>query len=99
MRKLWVTQQRRPVLRWASLLLRLSYPPPEGDAVTTETPQQPASSDLLRGTPRAIPARGLSEEDCRKFGYLVGQKANGDQVQIAVYRDKMAVPSQKLRGK
>ena len=74
-------------------------PPAEGDAVETTTPT-PTNHQLLDGTPRAIPARGLSEEDCRKFGYMVGQKANGEQVQIAQYRDANGrVIAQKLRGK
>lgn len=76
------------------------YTPAEGDAVEIENTQPTPTNDLLKGNPRAIPARGLNEEDCRKFGYLVGQKANGDQVQIAVYRDKNGrAIAQKLRGK
>ena len=80
-----------------------AYTPPEGEALKPET--QPhkethANYNLIEGTPRAIPARGLSEEDCRKFGYLIGTKANGEQVQIATYRDKQGRPvAQKLRGK
>ena len=54
----------------------------------TETLPQHLPTATCCGTARAIPARGLSEEDCRKFGYLVGQKANGDQVQIAVQRQE-----------
>lgn len=52
---------------------------------------------LLSGSPKAIPARGLTEATCKKFGYLVG-KHNGQETQIAVYRDKHGKPvAQKLR--
>lgn len=66
-----------------------------------ERNQQPQNNqNLLSGTPRAIPARGLSEEDCRKFGYLIGQNSAGKQVQIAIYRDANGrAVAQKLRGK
>ena len=75
-----------------------TYTPAEGDAVKTDTTPEPAN--LIEGIPRAIPARGLSEEDCRKFGYLIGTKANGEQVQIATYRDKKGKAiAQKLRGR
>lgn len=78
-------------------------PATEGETLKTETqPHNEANTNfnLLEGTPRAIPARGLSEEDCRKFGYLIGTKANGEQVQIATYRDKQGKAiAQKLRGK
>ena len=54
---------------------------------------------LLKGKPEAIPARGLTHETCKKFGYLVGQH-KGQQVQMAVYRDKNGKPvAQKLRTK
>lgn len=74
-----------------------TYTPAEGDeAIQT----QPINTDLIKGEPKAIPARGLSEEDCRKFGYLVGTKANGDQVQIATYRDATGkAVAQKVRGR
>ena len=41
---------------------------------------------LLQGVPKAIAARGLTEEACRKFGYLVG-KHHGEDVQIDTYKD------------
>lgn len=48
---------------------------------------------LLSGRFQAIPKRGLSEETCRRFGYMVG-----DGCHIAPYRDKDgAVVAQKLR--
>ena len=41
---------------------------------------------LLQGIPKAIPARGLTEATCKKWGYLTGQ-LYGQPVQLAVYRD------------
>lgn len=77
-----------------------TYTPAEGDALETATQPKPTNTNLLEGTLRAIPARGLTEEDCRKFGYLIGNKANGEQVQIATYRDIHGKPvAQKLRGR
>lgn len=53
--------------------------------------------DLLQGIPKAIPARGLTEATCKKWGYLTGQQ-NGQPVQIAVYRDKSGkTVAQKIR--
>ena len=60
----------------------------------TDTAKQ---EGLLSGIPKAIPARGLTEETCRKFGYLIG-KHNGQEVQIATYRDANGKPvAQKVR--
>ena len=68
------------LVRRASLLLRLRdiHTPAEGETVDTETLPPPTNTPLLDGTARAIPARGLSEEDYKKFGYLIGQKADGE---------------------
>ena len=53
--------------------------------------------DLLQATFQAIPARGLSEETCRKFGYGVTTH-KGQPVQVATYRDKSGRPvAQKIR--
>ena len=57
------------------------------------------STNLIHGVPRAISARGISEETCKKFGYLVGTH-NGQDVHLAVYRDKNGKPvAQKVRTK
>ena len=79
----------------------LKYTPPEeGEEVLDNPPLPPANHNLLQGEPKAIPARGLTEEDCRKFGYLIGTKPNGEPVQIAQYRDSSGtVIAQKVRGK
>ncbi|MCQ1855980.1 hypothetical protein [Neorhizobium galegae] len=44
--------------------------------------------DPIQGEYRALPKRGLTEETCRKFGYLVGQNKNGKTVQAAPYYDE-----------
>jgi len=79
----------------------LKYTPPEeGDAVTQTKQQHHHNTNLLQGNPKAIPARGLTEEDCRKFGYHIGKKANGEPVQIAQYRNKNGkIVAQKIRGR
>ena len=60
---------------------------------TSQTQQK----GLLQGKAQAIPARRISEAICKQFGYLIGQQ-NGEQVQIAVYRDQNGKPvSQKIR--
>ena len=52
---------------------------------------------LLQGVPKAIPARGLTEATCKKWGYLTAQQ-HGQPVQLAVYRDKGGKPiAQKVR--
>jgi len=76
-----------------------TYTPPdkEGEAVTQT---QAHNTNLLQGNPKAIPARGLTEDDCRKFGYHIGKKANGEPVQIAQYRNKNGkIVAQKIRGR
>lgn len=42
---------------------------------------------FIAGTVQAISKRGISEETAKKFGYRVGQRADGQMVQIAEYRD------------
>jgi len=65
-----------------------------------ETNTQPFQHNLLTGDPRAIPARGLSEEDCKKFGYWIGTDHLGEPVQIANYKDsKGKTVAQKIRGR
>lgn len=44
--------------------------------------------DAITGEFRALPKRGLTEETCRKFGYLVGQNKHGKTVQAAPYHDE-----------
>lgn len=61
------------------------------------SPRQEAA--LLKGEAKAIPARGLTEQTCRKYGYLTGSY-QGQPVQVATYCDKKGRPTaQKLRFK
>ncbi len=70
----------------------------EQAAVSNENKAKQKS--LLKGEPKALSARGLTEADCAKFSYWVGQNAHGELVQIANYRDSSgAVVAQKVRGK
>ena len=61
------------------------------------------NSELVRGEPQALPARRLTEETCRKWGYLIGEARHPktkkmEPVQIATYRDDSGRPvAQKLR--
>jgi twinkle protein len=66
-------------------------PSSEGSTVPQVSPKETSQQKaLLQGEVRSIKARGLTEETCRKFGYLVSQY-NGEPVQVANYRDtKMA---------
>lgn len=53
---------------------------------------------LLQGITKAITARGLTKEDCEKFGYLSGEDSAGRPVQIAPYYDVHGkLVAQKLR--
>jgi twinkle protein len=56
------------------------------------------SSDIIHpGEPLAIPARKLTEETCRKWGYTVGE-LSGKKVQIANYRNTAGqIVGQKVR--
>lgn len=54
---------------------------------------------LLRGDCRALNKRGITEETCRKYRYLVGEDRDGVPVQIATYCDAAGSPvAQKLRN-
>lgn len=50
------------------------------------------------GTAKALKARGINEETCKKFGYSIG-KYNGETVQIATYRSGNKIVGQKIRTK
>ena len=54
-------------------------------------------SDFAQGKPESIPARGLNEDTCKKWGYWRGEYRNKG-VQIANYRNKDgAIMGQKIR--
>jgi twinkle protein len=50
---------------------------------------------LYEGEYKSLGARKIPESICRKYGYMVGHKKNGEAVQIANYYDK---DSKKLTG-
>lgn len=72
-------------------------------------PQEPTSGKkpraLATGEVRALASRGLTDETCKKWGYLVGQVPHPktkemETCQMAVYRDEAGRPvAQKLRWK
>ena len=75
---------------------------PAGSVTRSEAVSQAGAiqpKDLLKGSCEAIPARGLTQETCKKYGYLVG-KYKGEPVQIATYYDHKGTPiAQKIRTK
>ena len=44
------------------------------------------SAEFIQGEVVGLPKRGITEETCRKFGYMVGQNRSGRNVQVASYR-------------
>jgi twinkle protein len=53
---------------------------------------------LLTGEVKALTKRGISEDTCRHFGYLIGKSSKGKSCHIAQYRDEdNIVVAQKLR--
>ncbi len=57
------------------------------------------SADFLSGEVKALAARGLTEDACRKYGYSIGKNRQGKTVQIATYRRDGSIVGQKVRGK
>lgn len=56
------------------------------------------STSLIQGEVKELAKRGITEETCSKFRYLVGQDRDGKKVQIASYFDEEGVlVAQKLR--
>lgn len=71
----------------------------EGQGAPTKVSNEPKVSGLLTGSVQALPARGLSKDDCRKFDYFVTEY-NGEKVQVASYRDAQGnIVAQKVRNK
>jgi len=74
------------------------YEPADGEE-RHAVPSSKANPELLDGEYKALKARGINEETCRKLGYKVGTY-NGSPVQIAFYYDEEGIPvAQKLRFK
>ena len=78
-------------------------PSSEGSDAAAQQVQDTGShkqKDLLKGEAKALEARGLTEADCAKFSYWIGQNQKGDLVQIANYRDAFGkLVAQKVRGR
>jgi len=66
-----------------------------GDPDAMPAPSR-VNSGLTQGTYQPLAKRGIREETCRKFGYMVGQYG-GRPVQIAPYYQDGEVVAQKLR--
>ncbi len=83
-----------------------TQPEEKPDTEANETKSKPVSNQnetkqkaLLQGSPKALPARGLTLASCEKFDYSIGSY-RGEDVQIATYRDADGNPvAQKLRTK
>lgn len=72
-----------------------------GEGASNPNRKNRMSKDLIQGGEfRALAARKITEETCRKFGYQVGINKNGDRVQIAPYFNAdREIVAQKVRGK
>lgn len=57
---------------------------PTGEAPTQQR-ERGSMSGLVTGEVKPLLKRGINEETCAKFGYIVGQKASGEKVQLAPY--------------
>lgn len=67
------------------------------DETTGEVRRHPASSEFVSGKPRALAKRGITEETCRHWSYIVGD-FHGRTVQVAQYLDdNRRVVAQKVR--
>lgn len=72
------------------------FTPATGDSPQTET-QKKVPKDFLKGTSKAITARCLKQETCKKYKYNTGTY-KGQEVHIATYRDLDGIPIfQKIR--
>lgn len=69
------------------------------DGHTLHKPSPSTRIGLIDGEYNDIPSRGLTQETCRKFGYMTSIYKN-EPVQVAVYRNEAGEPvAQKLRTK
>lgn len=73
-------------------------PADDADSKPTTKREKPMSN-FLTGDYKALSARGLTEEACRKYGYSVGKDSKGTSVQIATYRRNGEIAAQKVRDK
>lgn len=72
------------------------YEPAEGVQAKSK-PKRERMTDFIKGEAQALTKRGLTEEACRKYGYLVGKDKHGRTVQVATYRRDGQIVAQKLR--
>lgn len=71
---------------------------PSTDSPTEHRERTPKmSTDLIQGEIKALSKRGITEETCQKFRYMVGEDKHGKAVQIAPYYDGTEMVAQKLR--
>ncbi|MRN66390.1 toprim domain-containing protein [Brucella sp. 10RB9213] len=63
------------------------YEPGEGSENPSPKSKATKMLDPIRGEVAALKARGITEETCRKFGYLVGRNRDDKLVQAAPYYD------------
>lgn len=73
------------------------WTPPTDAPVGEPSRKQKISSDLIQGEVKALPKRGITEETCQKFRYMVGKDRDGTPVQVAPYFDGLEMIAQKLR--
>lgn len=75
------------------------FEPGDDDYQPTQRKGKRMSDDLLKGKHKALSARGITEETCRKFDYRIGKKRDGEVVHIAQYRNRHTgeVQAQHLR--
>lgn len=72
-----------------------SYKVPRGEDKSVPEEQVFKPGNLYDGEFKSLNARDIPEAICRKYGYMVGHKKNGEAIQIANYYDK---DSKKLTG-
>lgn len=62
------------------------YEPGDGSETSSQSRKKtPMSQEFVRGEYRALSARGITEETCRKFGYQIGRNHRGELVHVAPF--------------
>ncbi|MQB00680.1 MAG: AAA family ATPase [Actinobacteria bacterium] len=74
-----------------------NYIPADSDTPPPTREKCMSNGKFLSGEACSLPARKLTEETCKKFGYLVGTDESGEPCQIANYRDDGQLIGQKIR--
>ncbi len=70
----------------------------EGTNKNHTSPRTFSDANLLQGEYKALIKRQISEETCRKYGYMVAKDKNGVQVQVAnFYNSERELVGQKVR--